>query len=83
MKLQDMTLQEARRLSKLFPDRYKLEAKMCGGDDRKDPLFIWRLLERKDFSDWEVICNPYPFGVGTETKSGKRIQHGIGEWLLW
>ena len=46
----DMELKEARRLAKLFPDRYKLYAKIIKRGHKETKEIFWRLEEIKDYS---------------------------------
>ena len=79
-----ISLQEARRLERLFPERYRLEAKMSPARDHQHSdgysraLFIYRVFERKELSpNWEVIFDSAPLG------QGRNVYNGLGEWLTW
>lgn len=80
-----ITLQEARRLSKLFPNRFKLEAKFLSGSGDKPALFMYRVFEKKDLSDYQVVFDSAPFGLGRYQNHKINSQNtGVyGEWLIW
>lgn len=83
-----MTLKEARQLAKVFPERYRLEAKMVRGTDQKPALFMYRVFETKDLSAPQVIFDSGPVGRTGNTvvrgypMFGTVFNHAM-EWLLW
>lgn len=82
-----MDLKEARHLEKVFPERYRIKAKILRGDDKNIPLFMYKLEVLKDYAfDFEEVFNSHPFGVG---RNGNTVVDPIskniyfGEWLTW
>lgn len=73
-----MTLKECRQHAAAWPERYKIEAKVLKGNDVDTPLFMYRLLERKDESlVYSEVFNSAPLGIGKANSSG------IGCWMFW
>ena len=71
-----MRFQEARNLANLFPDRYRLQARLSQTGNPKS--FWWLLEELTDFSPkWKRVG-----GTWSVTGVSNDAFHGVGHWYF-